>query len=135
MHLKVFIILILFSACSPDLCCQTIQVPIVLNYENSSGEKGITIFEYDGNQRLIKARWQLSDASRWSTNYYFYNSKDQLIEKYREFSDGMTSRLNFEYNEKGYKVAEIFSRSDGIFGKSTFLYNNAGILEKINCNK
>lgn len=127
--------LIHFLALSLSTLGQIEKVPIVLNYENSSGEKGITIFEYDGNNRLIKARWQLKDTSRWSTNYYLYNSKNQLVEKYREFSDGMTSSLKYEYDEKRNKVVELFSRSDGVSGKSTFEYNKNGVLNKINCNK
>jgi len=135
MLLKVFIIVVIFLVNCQDVICQMKKVPIFLNYENSSGEKGITIFEYDGNKRLVKARWQLKDTSRWSTNYYFYNNKNQLIEKYREFSDGLTSRVTYEYNEVGNKVSETFWRSDDVSGKSTFLYNKEGILEKIDCIK
>ena len=111
------------------------ELPVILNYENSSGEKGISFFEYDGNQRMIKGWWQLLDSSRWSVNYYLYNTKDQLVEKYREFSDGITSSLKYEYNSQGIKTAEDFSRSDGVAGKSTFEYNRNGALIKIHCNK
>jgi hypothetical protein len=111
------------------------EFPVILNYENSSGEKGISFFEYDGNQRMIKGWWQLLDSSRWSVNYYIYNAKDQLVEKYREFSDEITSSLKYEYNSQGIKIAEDFSRSDGVAGKSTFEYNRNGALVKIHCNK
>ena len=107
----------------------------MLNYENSSGEKGISFFEYDGNKRMMKGFWQLVDSSRWSVNYYFYNSKNQLIEKYREFSDGITSNLRYEYDSEGKKTAEDFSRSDGVSGISTFEYDKNGALIKIHCNK
>ena len=77
------------------------EYPIILNYENSSGEKGISFFEYDGNNRLIKGWWQLLDSSRYSANFYLYNSKNQLVEKYREFSDSLTSSVKYTYNKKG----------------------------------
>jgi hypothetical protein len=111
------------------------EYPIILNYENSSGEKGISFFEYDGTNRLIKGWWQLLDSTRYSTNFYFYNSKNQLVEKYREFSDSLTSSVKYTYNKKGWKIAEDFTRSDGISGKSVFEYNKKGALQKIVCNK
>ena len=110
-------------------------VPVVLNYENSSGEKGISVFEYNGNGRITKGHWKLLDNSRWSINYYLYNKQNQLMEKYREFSDGIISSLKYEYNSKGEKTAENFWRSDGISGKSTFEYNSKGVLLKIHCSK
>jgi len=138
MHTKItYMLATLFIYLIPAVIAlgQPSEVPIVLNYDNSSGEKGITIFEYDGNGKLIKARWQLRDTSRWSTNYYIYNNKNQLLEKYREFSDGITSSVIYRYNEQGNKVSEKFSRSDGVSGESVFKYNKDGVLEKIHCNK
>lgn len=111
------------------------KYPHLLDYTNSSGEEGYTVFEYDGNKHLIKARWQLKDSSRWSKNYYLYNDKKQLTEIFREFSDGLTSSLKFKYDTLGNKTVEFFSRSDGIKGKSIFEYNSKGVLTKINCNK
>lgn len=129
-----FLLLFLFLFLANSYA-QKQKVPIVLNYENSSGEKGISIYAYDGNMRLIKGRWQLIDTSRWSTNYYRYNTKNQLIENYREFSDSITSSLKYKYNHRGDKIAEVFSRSDGVYGESTFEYNENGKLLKIQCNK
>jgi len=114
---------------------QNSVLPIILNYENTSGEKGISIFEYNGLQRMVKGRWQLLDTSRWSTNYYKNNEAGQLIEKYRIFSDKMTSSLKYEYDKSGRKSAEIFRRSDGVFGKSVFEYNEQGSPVRIVCNK
>jgi len=130
--LFLLLFLFLFQAIS---YAQTQNVPIILNYKNSSGERGISFFEYDGNKRLIKGRWQLADTSRWSLNYYRNNTKYRLIEKYREFSDGITSSLTYKYNDKGDKIAELFSRSDGVYGESTFEYNESGNLVKIQCRK
>ena len=39
---------------------------IKLHYENSSGEKGTTNFQYDKKHKLIKAIWSLDDNSRYS---------------------------------------------------------------------
>lgn len=127
----------LFSLFLIVLTCsgQNKELPIFLHYENSSGENGISIFEYDGNRQLTRARWQLTDTSRWSTNYYFYDENNLLLEKYREFSDGLISSLKYGYNKNGQKISETFTRSDGISGTSTFDYNATGNLEKVNCNK
>ncbi len=129
------ILFVLFFVLNCVILSAQTEFPVILNYENSSGEKGISWFEYDGNQKMIKGRWQLLDNSRWSNNFYRYNELGQLVEKYREFSDSITSSLKYEYDEKGRKTAEDFSRSDGIAGKSVFEYNGAGALVKINCNK
>lgn len=109
--------------------------PVILNYQNSSGEKGISFFEYDGNQRIVKGYWQLLDSSRFSNNYYFYNHLGQLTEKYREFSDSVTSSVKYTYNKKGWKIAVDFSRSDGVTGKTVFEYKPNGVLHKIRCKK
>lgn len=111
------------------------ELPIMLKYENSSGEKGISFFEFDGNNYLRKGRWELLDKSRHSINYYFYNEKNQLIEFYREFSDGLTGSIKFEYDEFGKQTKETFSRSDGVTGTATYLYSENGTIHKIVCDK
>ena len=111
------------------------ELPVMLKYENSSGEKGISFFEFDGNNYLRKGRWELLDKSRHSINYYFYNDKNQLIEFYREFSDSLTGSIKFEYDEFGRYTKETFSRSDGITGTAAYLYSDNGALQKVVCNK
>lgn len=106
-----------------------------LLYSNTDGENGISFFEYDGTSRLFKGRWQLTDTSRWSTNYYLYNELGQLVEQYREFSDGLTSSLRFEYDSEGKPKAEIFSRPDGRKGTTTFAYDGKGFLKSADCHK
>lgn len=111
------------------------ELPVVLNYKNSAGEKGATIFEYDGNNLLRKGKWELNDKSRNSLNYYFYNEAGQLTEFYREFSDSLTGSIKFEYNKDGKVELETFSRSDGVSGTGQYIYNENGQLEKIVANK
>ena len=94
-------------------------LPVLLRYENTSGEKAQTIFEFDGNNLLQKGKWERFDNGRSSLNYYLYNKKTQLIQFYREFADGLIGSINFEYNEKGNLSRETFSRSDGITGTAT----------------
>ena len=70
---------------------------IKLHYENSNGEKGITIYEYDTDGIAQTATWKLLDGSRYSRNYHTYDHSGNLVRKYREFSDGLTSNTIYEY--------------------------------------
>ncbi len=82
-------------------------------YTNSSGEKGISVFEYGDDGRLSRSEWRLLDNSRSSQNYYKYDVNGNIIEKYREFSDSITSTETFEYDSDNYLLSEKFVRSDG----------------------
>lgn len=75
-----------------------------LNYENSSGEKGTTYFKYDKNNNLIKSFWTLNDKSRYSVNYY-------------------------DYDSLGNKVSEFFYRSDSVSGFATHVYNGSRLVQ------
>ena len=144
-QIKLLLVLFLFSA--PTAFAQSIEylnncskqnlkeLPAILKYENSGGEKGISFFEFDGNKLLRKGHWELLDKSRSSMNYYFYNKEQQLTEFYREFSDSLTGSIKFGYNENGKLQSETFSRSDGVNGTSNYHYDENGILEKIIANK
>ena len=89
--------------------------------------------EYDGSAYLMKGRWELEDKSRHSINFYRYNEQHQLIEFYREFSDGLTGSIRFEYNEDGKVTLESFARSDAVTGTASFHYSDHGVLERISC--
>ncbi len=102
---------------------------IKLHYENSSGEKGITNFQYDKQNKLIKAIWSLDDNSRNSNNYYEHDSKGNLISAFRDFSDGLTSFERFNYDSAGNKVSEYFYRSDSISGSASYVYKNNQLLQ------
>ena len=78
-----------------------------LHYENSTGEKGVTFFYYNKFGLMDKARWQLLDGSRYSENYYTYDSNGNLIQKYREFSDRLISNIDFKYNEDQLLISNI----------------------------
>jgi len=96
---------------------------IKLHYENASGENGLTTFEYDENSLMYKSRWKLLDGSRNSVNYYTYDSNENLIKKYREFSDGILSTILYEYDEKGNLLSEYFERSDSVTGITKYEYD------------
>ena len=104
-----------------------------LHYENNSGEKGLTTFEYDENGNICKAIWELLDGSRNSINYYSYDKNCTLIKKYREFSDSITSTELFKYDIDGNLISENFQRSDSVSGIAIYEYDNNGNLSKANC--
>ena len=105
-----------------------------LHYENSSGEKGLTTFDYNEGGILEKAVWELLDGSRNSLNYYTHDEDGNLQKKYREFSDGLTSTQRYVYNEQGHLIAEFFERSDSVFGITNYEYDGEGTLLKAKCD-
>jgi len=104
------------------------------HYRNSGGEKGLTTYYYDQNGLAHRARWELVDGSRHSDNYNTLDARGNVTRKYREFSDGAKSTVDYVYDEKGRLVSESFRRSDGAVGTTTYEYDDAGLLEKANCD-
>lgn len=104
-----------------------------LHYKNSSGERGVTTFEYNQKGQLYKALWQLLDGSRNSLNFYTYDKKGNLVKKYREFSDTKTSTQVYEYDGNGNLVFEDFKRSDGVKGVTSYDYDKNGKLVQADC--
>ena len=107
---------------------------IKLYYENQSGEKGLTTFNYDESGLMHKAHWQLNDGSRSSENFYTYDDEEKLIKKYREFSDGISSTQIYNYNEEGNLISEHFNRSDGVTGTTDYEYDENENLIKAICS-
>ena len=105
-----------------------------LHYENSGGEKGLTTFDYDEKGILDKAVWELDDGSRMSMNFYKHDSDGNLIEKYREFSDGLTSQQLYEYDDHANLIEETFQRSDGVSGTTTYEYDKSGRVVHADCD-
>jgi hypothetical protein len=101
-------------------------------YINSSGEKGISVFEYGDDGRLAKSIWRLLDNSRSSQNYYKYDINGNIIEKYREFSDSITSTETFEYDLDKHLISEMFVRSDGFTCSEKYEYDTEGRVVKAN---
>lgn len=114
---------------SPDLRLHQLE------YENSSGEKGVTTFYYNDAGVMHEAFWELKDGSRHSKNIYRYDNTGRLISCYREFSDGLTSYEMYLYDEAGRKNHETFLRSDGINGTADFSYDKNGRCEKVACDR
>jgi hypothetical protein len=106
---------------------------IKLHYSNSSGEEGITEFEYDAFGHMVFSHWKLVNGERSSKNCYKINAAGQIIEKSRVFSDSITSRKQFEYNLCGKLVKETFSRSDGAEGLAVYHFNEHGKLAYTDC--
>ncbi len=106
---------------------------IALKYSNSSGERGITEFEYNAPGLLAFSRWKNLSGERSSINRYESNSKGEIIEKTRLFSDSISSQQSFDYNLCGKILKETFSRSDGITGQVIYSYNEHGKLESAAC--
>lgn len=102
---------------------------IRIEYENSGGSKETTNFKYDKTNRIKKALWTINDKSRYSTNYYEYDSSGNLVAAYRDFSDGITSFERFDYDESGNKISEYFYRSDSVSGNAKHTYNNNQLIQ------
>jgi len=104
-----------------------------LQYENSSGEQGATTFQYNEYGIMYKAKWQLLDGSRSSLNFHTFDENGNMIQKYREFSDGLTSNLLYQYDEKGKLISEKFDKSDGVTGTTNYIYDQTGEQVKADC--
>lgn len=100
-------------------------------YSNSLGEKGVTHFYYSLENKNFKAIWELIDGTRHSINYHFLDKNDNLIRKYREFSDSITSNNFYKYDNQGNLVEDYFERSDGVKGIVWYNYENGKKTEAI----
>jgi hypothetical protein len=108
---------------------------ITLKYSNSSGEKGITHFEYNAFGQLAFSMWKNFNEERSSVNRYTLNEKREIIEKNRLFSDSISSTQTFEYNLCGKILKESFFRSDGVTGEVIYNYDEHGKLRSAHCQK
>lgn len=97
------------------------------NYENKSGEKGLSIYKYDNNGYMSKGYWALLNGSRHSINYYSNNEKGNLVSAFRELTGGITSCEIFIYDSSGRKISEQFYRSDGVKGSASYKYENGNL--------
>lgn len=104
-----------------------------LHYDNSSGEKGVTNFEYDENGIMQRSFWTLLDNSRYSWNYHTYDSSGNMTLKYREFSDGLTSTNAFTYDENGNVLTDVYHRSDGRQGTVFYKYDDLNRQTEADC--
>jgi len=106
---------------------------IRLHYQNTSGEKGVTTFDYNMNGDINIAIWELLDGTRSSLNYYSYRNGN-LVKKYREFSDSLTSSNIYKYDENHHLISEYFERSDNVTGKTHYEYDDKGRLITAYCD-
>ncbi len=106
-----------------------------LFYENSSGEKALTTYEYDKDGFLVNAVWEQMDKSRNSLNFYSHDENGNLIRKYREYSDRIFSEETYEYDVNHNLIKDNFYRSDGTTGTAIYEYDKNGFLLKTVCDK
>jgi len=106
-----------------------------MGYANASGEKGLTVFHYRRDGVMNSSTWMLEDLSRHSANYYVYDDAGRMVEKYREFSDGLTSADTYQYDEAGHLLKETFLRSDGVGGYAHYRWNGEGLPVEAECNR
>ncbi len=106
-----------------------------LYYENASGEKCLSTYEYDENGFIINAVWEQLDKSRNSLNFYSHNENGNLIRKYREYSDRIFSEETYFYDVNGNLIKENFYRSDGVSGITEYEYDKNGFITKAICDK
>ncbi|MEW6193619.1 MAG: hypothetical protein AB1521_00505 [Bacteroidota bacterium] len=107
---------------------------VKLIYENSSGENGVTHFDYDENGLNNVATWELVNGNRYSINFYFYDNDRNMIKKVREYSDHKNTVQLFKYDGKNRLISEEFILLDTTRGVTTFEYNSANQLVQINCS-
>lgn len=105
-----------------------------IEYTNTKGEKGITYFDYNREGLSFFALWELESGKRFSLNYHYYDSKGNLTEKFREYSDHLDTRQIYRYNIKNQLMSEEFILQDTSRGISTFEYDKSGNNSRINCN-
>jgi hypothetical protein len=106
-----------------------------MGYTNTSGENGVTIFYYGRDGALAWELWMLNDRSRYSANGFVLDDQGRVIEKYREFSDSLTSTETYRFDDAGQRVAETFARSDGVTGSAAYLWNDDGRVQAAECDK
>ncbi len=105
-----------------------------LYYENTSGENGISVYDYDPDGHCRKGIWYLLDGSRNSLNHYTCDSNGNIIKLFREFSDSLTSEEEFVFDNDGRMLKATFHRSDGRNGVTTYEYDHDGRLVRTNCD-
>ena len=133
------VILLLFSVAAetsgqvPELQNSGNFLLVKLHYTNSSGEEGITDFEYDAFGNILFSRWRLLNGERSSLNRYDVNILGNPILKIRDFSDSLRTSQEFIYNLCGRLIKETWSGSEGITGVVEYFYNENGTLLYADC--
>jgi len=97
-----------------------------LHYKNSTGENGVTIFEYNENGSQTKAVWKLLDGTRNSLNYYSYDENGKRIEATITQKEQRTGTISYTYDENDNLYKEYWDFS----GKwsQTFTYEYEKII-------
>lgn len=105
-----------------------------LHYENSNGEQCLTTFDFEPQGHPKVAVWEQLDRNRCSLDSLSYDDSGNLVRRYREYYDGVTSEELYEYDAAGRRVNETFSRSDGVTGITIHKYDRRGNLTESECD-
>ena len=130
---------LLAIALVPEAAAQLLPQPdgfrvVRMPYTNTSGENGVSIFNYRRDGALDRGLWRLLDHSRHSANYYRVDESGHVVRKFREFSDGLISTETYETDAAGHRLCEVWSRSDGKHGRAVFTWDQAGRLVAADCD-
>jgi hypothetical protein len=113
---------------------QSMQERLVcIDYVNSNGENGSTIFDWDSGGTPELSLWALNNGSRYSLNTLSYDRRGNLTEKKREYSDHKDTRQQYWYDERNRLVREDFYLLDTLKGTTTFEYDKVGKPSRVNC--
>ena len=125
----IFMVLILAATAQAQLWPTYSDVRLVrMPYESSSGEKAVTVCQYDRAGRLCTTLWHLADSSRYSVAYHLYDVNGFMTEKVRSFSDSLKSLETYTHDAQGRLIQEDFKRSDGVGGTGRFGWSEDGRL-------
>jgi YD repeat-containing protein len=104
-----------------------------LDYNNSSGEKGVTFYDYTEKGICETALWELVNGQRYSINFQFYDKNNNMIKKVREYSDQRNTVQLYNYDENNHLISEEFFLRDTSRGITTFEYDNQNRIALIRC--
>ena len=104
-----------------------------LDYNNSSGEKGVTFYDYTEKGICKTALWELVNGQRYSINFQFYDKNNNIIKKVREYSDHMNTVQLYNYDENNHLISEEFFLRDTSKGITTYEYDDQNKIAIIRC--
>lgn len=106
---------------------------IRLDYSNSSGENGVTFYDYSEKGLCETAIWELENGQRYSINFQFYDQNNNMIKKVREYSDHKNTVQLYNYDENNRLISEEFFLRDTSKGVTTFEYDDQNKVVLIRC--
>jgi hypothetical protein len=118
-----------FSLNNPETKFRLIR----LDYNNSSGEKGVTFYNYSEKGVCETALWELENGQRYSINFQFYDKNNNMIKKVREYSDHKNTVRLYNYDKNNRLISEEFFLRDTSKGVTTYDYDDHNNVILIRC--